>query len=131
FNLEKGMPKIMADPQRVMQVLRNLIINAVHATAKGGTISLTALRKDNLVQFEVKDTGTGILKEDQKYLFSRFYQINDSHRKRFTGSGLGLSICKGMIELMNGKIWFESKSGKGTTFYFTLPVAHKIKKEER
>ena len=131
FNLEKGMPKIMADPQRVMQVLRNLIINAVHATAKGGTISLTARRKGNLMQFEVKDTGIGISKEDQKYLFSRFYQADDSQRKKFTGSGLGLSICKGMIELMNGKIWFESQSGKGTTFYFTLPVAHKIKKEER
>ena len=131
FNLEKGMPKIMADPQRVMQVLRNLIINAVHATAKGGTISLTARRKGNLMQFEVKDTGIGIPKADQKYLFSRFYQADDSQRKKFTGSGLGLSICKGMIELMNGKIWFESQSGKGTTFYFTLPVAHKIKKEER
>ena len=131
FNLEKGMPKIMADSQRVAQVLRNLIINAVHATAKGGTISLTARRKGNLVQFEVKDTGIGISKEDQKYLFSRFYQADDSHRKKFTGSGLGLSICKGMIELMNGKIWFESNLGKGTTFYFSLPIKHKIKKEER
>jgi len=128
FHLEKDLPHINANSQRVMQVLRNLMINAVHATAKGGTISLTARRKGNLMQFEVKDTGSGILREDQKYLFSKFYQINDSHRKRFTGSGLGLSICKGMIELMNGKIWFKSKPGKGTTFYFTLPVAHKIKK---
>lgn len=129
FNLEKGIPQIMADSQRVMQVLRNLIINAVHATAQGGTISLTARMKGNLVQFEVKDTGIGISKEDQKYLFSRFYQANDSHRKKFTGSGLGLSICKGMIELMNGKIWFESVLGKGSTFYFTLPIVgkHKIK----
>ncbi|MEA3514740.1 MAG: ATP-binding protein [Nanoarchaeota archaeon] len=131
FNLEKGIPKIMADPQRVMQVLRNLIINAVHATAQGGTISLTARRKGNLVQFEVKDTGIGISKHDQKYLFTKFYQADDSHRKKFTGSGLGLSICKGMVELMNGKIWFESKPGKGTTFYFTLPIVHKIKKEKR
>ncbi|MEA3514744.1 MAG: PAS domain-containing sensor histidine kinase [Nanoarchaeota archaeon] len=131
FNLEKGIPKIMADSQRVNQVLRNLIINAVHATAKCGTISLTACRKGNLVQFEVKDTGIGISKHDQKYLFTKFYQADDSHRKKFTGSGLGLSICKGMVELMNGKIWFESKPGKGTTFYFTLPVAHKIKKVKR
>ena len=74
------------------------------------------------MQFEVRDTGLGIPKEAQDKLFSRFYQVDSSMKRKVGGSGLGLSVCKGLVELMKGKIWFESEIGKGTTFYFTLPI---------
>ncbi|MFH2021367.1 MAG: ATP-binding protein [archaeon] len=124
FVFEKNLPKIKADKERVLQVLRNLIINALHYTEKG-SISVSAYKKDNFVRFEVKDTGQGIPKESQDKLFSRFYQVDSSMKRKVGGSGLGLSVCKGLVELMNGKIWFDSVVSKGTTFYFTLPIAKK------
>ena len=65
----------------------------------------------------------GSIYYQQKFIFSRFYQVESSFTDKFGGSGLGLSICKGLVTHMKGKIWFESVEGKGTTFYFTLPVA--------
>jgi len=123
FTMEYNLPKIIADKNRLMQVLRNIIINATHFTEKG-EISLNVKRSGEFIQFEIKDTGKGIPKNYQKNIFSKFYQaesdantVSASH-----GSGLGLSISKGLVELMGGKIWFESQEGKGTTFYFTMPI---------
>ena len=104
--------------------MRNLVINAVHATPKGGIISLGVRQVGKYVLFEVKDNGSGIPEAKQKYLFTRFY----SDKKELKSSGLGLSICKGMVELMKGKIWFESKPGKGTSFFFTIPIAKTMEK---
>ncbi len=130
FSIAKKVPKIYADPERVSQVLKNLIINAVHYTPAKGKISLKVYRKGNYVQFEVKDTGVGIPKDSQKKIFSRFYQVDSSLRRKVGGSGLGLSVSKGLVNFMKGKIWFESKVGKGTTFYFTLPIAKKEVKKK-
>lgn len=121
FKIEKNLPKISADKERLLQIFRNIIINAIHYTDKG-SIYVKAYKKNKYVQFEVKDTGQGIPKKNQKYIFSRFYQVDSSMTRKIGGSGLGLSVCKGLVEMMKGKIWFESTEGKGTTFYFTIPI---------
>ncbi|MFH0876403.1 MAG: ATP-binding protein [archaeon] len=122
FSIEKGLPKIKADSERIMQVIRNLITNSIKFTGKG-TISLKVYKKGKLVQFEVKDTGQGIPEANKRFLFSKFYQVDSSMTRKVGGSGLGLSICKGLVESMGGKIWFTSEEGKGSTFYFTMPIA--------
>ena len=121
FNIESKLPMIQADYERVMQVLRNLLSNSIKFT-ESGLISLNVCREGDFVKFIVKDTGQGIPKENYEYIFSRFYQVDSSATRKVGGSGLGLSICKGLVENMGGKIWFESELGKGSTFYFTIPI---------
>ena len=121
FKIEPNLPHIQADYERVMQVLRNLISNSVKFTTSG-MIALNICREGDFVKFIVKDTGQGIPKENYEYIFSRFYQVDSSATRKVGGSGLGLSICKGLVENMGGKIWFESELGKGSTFYFTIPI---------
>jgi len=113
----------MADFERTMQVLHNLISNSVKFTAQG-RISLHVSRYGHLVRFEVSDTGQGIPKENFNSLFSRFYQVDSSMTRKVGGSGLGLSICKGLVEEMGGKIGFNSELGKGSIFGFILPIAN-------
>ncbi|MFH0875026.1 MAG: ATP-binding protein [archaeon] len=122
FIIEKNIPKINTDSARLLQVLKNLLINAVHFTEKG-TISLCVSKKGKFVLFEVKDTGEGIPKDKQSNIFSKFYQADASITRKVKGSGLGLSLSKGLVENMGGKIWFESVEGKGSTFFFTMPIA--------
>ena len=122
FHIEDELPNINADPGRVIYILKSLLMNAVQATESGGTITLKIYKNGKCVQFEVQDTGIGISEENQKYIFNRFYQVKYPVTKQFTGPGLGLSICKGLLELMNGVIWFESAPGKGSKFYFILPI---------
>ena len=77
---------------------------------------------DNRIIFSVKDNGIGISKENQKLLFKKFYQIDTSHTRKHGGTGLGLAICKGIVEGLGGMIWVESEVGKGTVFYFSVPL---------
>ncbi|MBN2141821.1 HAMP domain-containing histidine kinase [Candidatus Woesearchaeota archaeon] len=125
FEVEPGLPKVRADKERVLQILRNLITNAVKFTRKG-SIALKAYRQGPQVNFEIRDTGIGIPKDKQQFMFTKYYQVDGSYTKEFGGSGLGLSICKGLLEQMKGKIWFNSEEGKGSTFYFSLPIADKV-----
>ncbi|MEA3514746.1 MAG: HAMP domain-containing sensor histidine kinase [Nanoarchaeota archaeon] len=127
FHIENNLPNINADPGRVIYILKNLLMNAVQATESGGTVTLKIYKNGKGVQFEVEDTGIGISEENQKYIFNRFYQVKYPVAKQFTGPGLGLSICNGLLELMGGVIWFESAPGKGSKFYFTLPIGVNIK----
>lgn len=122
FHIENNLPNINADPGRVIYILKNILMNAVQATESGGSITLKIYKNGKCVQFEVQDTGIGISEENQKYIFNRFYQVKYPLTKQFTGQGLGLSICKGLLDLMNGVIWFESAPGKGSKFYFSLPI---------
>ena len=122
FVIEDRLPNVKADFERTMQVLHNLISNSIKFTIKG-TISLHVIREGEFIKFIVKDTGQGIPDENKSALFSRFYQVDSELTRKVGGSGLGLSICKGLVEGMGGKIGFESESGKGSTFYFTLPIA--------
>lgn len=117
-------PVLSCDARRIQQVLNNLISNSVKfVPEKTGVIEVTARRNGNSVEFAVKDNGIGIPEEKQAGLFRKFYQADTSLRREVGGSGLGLAISKGIVEAHNGKIWFESKLGTGSTFYFSLPSA--------
>ena len=113
---------IKTDENRFIQIINNLINNAIKFTDKGYVelgYSLKQHANKEYVEFYVKDTGSGIGKNKFNLIFDRFSQAGDKDFK--TGNGLGLSICKGIIELLKGKIWVDSEIGIGTTFYFTLP----------
>lgn len=111
---------IKTDSFKLAQILSNLVSNAMKFTSEGEVIFGYTL-KDNMIEFYVSDTGIGILPEHHDLIFSRFYQTDSSYTRRFEGTGLGLSISKAYVELMGGKIWFTSKTGVGSVFYFTLP----------
>jgi PAS domain S-box-containing protein len=113
---------LWTDKNRVRQIIDNLIQNAVDFTPKNnGRIEIGARSEDSKVVFYVKDNGMGIPKEVQPNMFKKFYQVDASHRRKHTGTGLGLVICKGIVEGLGGGIWFESEPGKSTSFYFSIP----------
>jgi two-component system phosphate regulon sensor histidine kinase PhoR len=114
------LPKIKIDSQRLEQVLVNLIHNAVKFTRPGGEIVLLAEAEPGVVMFAVQDTGIGIPEESVSRIFERFYRVDKS--RAGSGTGLGLSIAKHIVEAHKGRIWAESVEGKGSTFYFTIPV---------
>ena len=116
------LPVIELDPDRVSQVLRNLINNAIKFSEKNSKIEISAKKQKDHLLFSVKDYGPGMSFQDQIRVFEPFYQIDDSLRRKQGGTGLGLTICRGIVEAQNGKIWIDSKIGKGSTFYFTLPL---------
>ena len=109
--------------------MTNLYDNAVKYTPQGKvTIGLTG--NDQVVQFYVKDTGAGIPREDIPHLFQKFYRVDNSATRTIGGTGLGLFICRKIVELYNGRIWVESDSGKGSTFYINLPRLSTQKAQE-
>ncbi len=113
---------IKADGAKLAEIFTNLVENAAAFVPEtGGKIQITGKSEDGFVQFSVVDNGPGIPKDGIDSLFKKFYQIDTSHTRKHAGSGLGLTICRGYIEGMNGKIWVESEEGKGTTFFFTIP----------
>lgn len=118
--LEHQSSHVIADFSRIKQVVTNLINNSLKFTNKGFVEFGVELKNDNILFF-VKDTGAGIEKEKQNFIFQRFSQVHENKAFAMKGTGLGLSICKGLVNIMNGKIWFESVVGKGTSFYFTIP----------
>ena len=118
---------LRGDPTRIRQVILNLIGNAIKFTENGGvtvTVKLDKNSKPNapILFFAIKDTGIGITEEAKKRLFTPFAQADSSISRRFGGTGLGLTICKKLIEAMNGRIDLETSPGKGTTFFFTIPL---------
>jgi signal transduction histidine kinase len=116
-----ALPEVWADRNRVLQICENLIGNAVKFTPAGGRISVGAVPRDHEVLFWVADTGEGIAPDDIPHVFDRFWQAQKGERQR--GAGLGLPIVKGLVEAHGGRIWVESERNRGTTFFFTLPVA--------
>ncbi len=121
-NTSKLTSEITTDEIRLGQVLTNLIRNSVDfVPEKTGVIEIGANEENNTIVFYVKDNGIGISKENQQKLFTKFYQIDTSARRKHGGTGLGLVICKGIIEGLGGKIWMESDLGKGTTVFFSIP----------
>ena len=111
---------VYADPLRINEVLQNLVDNAIKYTITGSvTVRLTG--NDQIVQLQVEDTGEGIPEEDIPHLFQKFYRVDSSLTRTVGGTGLGLFICKKIIELYKGQIWAESTLGKGTTFFINLP----------
>lgn len=111
---------VHADPDRLREVITNLFDNAVKYTEEG-KITLGLTGNDQVVQCYVKDTGPGIPADDLPHLFQKFYRVDNSATRTIGGTGLGLFICRKIIELYNGRIWAESKLGEGSTFYINLP----------
>lgn len=116
-----SLPIVMADEVRLRQVLLNLINNASKFTPAQGQITLRALRQGSNLQVEVQDTGRGIPEDLQKRLFQPYVQVGDD-ASRLRGMGLGLALCKRLVELHGGVIWVKSEKGKGSTFGFTIPL---------
>jgi signal transduction histidine kinase len=120
YGYDESLPPVYADRHRVMQVLSNLIGNSLKFTPPGGRITVRAETKDGEVLLSVADTGPGIPKRHLEDIFSPYWQAKRTER---LGAGLGLPIAKGIVEAHGGRIWAESEPGRGTCFYFTLPVA--------
>ncbi len=121
-------PIINVDRDRICQVMANLLSNAIKYTPANGKIGIDVVNVDGEVFISIKDTGIGISLDDQQYLFTKFYRVDSSLTREIGGSGLGLSICKTIIELHGGRIWVDSEAGKGSVFTVALPVA--AQKEE-
>jgi signal transduction histidine kinase len=113
---------IIADEMKLRQILNNLIGNAIKFTQEGSISFGYELVGDSAIRFFVQDTGIGILPEVQEKIFERFRQAGENIQKRYGGTGLGLAISKGQVELMGGRIWVESEVGKGSVFYFEIPL---------
>jgi signal transduction histidine kinase len=122
FVAEPGLPKITADRYQVKLLVDNLLSNAIRYTKGGGKVSVRLFTKNKNLIFEIKDNGVGIPKEDQKYIFQKFFRAQNATRQQTQGSGLGLYIAKSVVENNKGKIYFKSDEGKGTTFWFSLPI---------
>lgn len=115
------LPDIHADAPRLEQVLVNLIHNSIKFTSPGGSIRLSGSEDRNFVRFSVQDTGVGIPAEDLLRIFERFFRVDRS--RAGGGTGLGLSIARHIVEAHGGRIWAESEEGRGSTFFFTIPIA--------
>ncbi len=130
-NLPADLPQVWCDRQRMIQVLSNLISNAIKYTPDNGKITISAEHTFNewdpkgaaeVVHINVQDTGYGIAYEDQPHLFTKFFRGTNEKILKISGTGLGLRISKSLTEMMGGTMWFESVPGEGSTFHFTIPI---------
>ena len=118
----KKLPKIKADAEKMKLAVGNLLDNAIRYSLPGGKVTMILNYGKKKIEFSVKDTGIGIPQDQQDRVFTKFFRAANVLRMATDGTGLGLFITKNIIEAHGGKIWFESEEGKGTTFYFTLPI---------
>jgi signal transduction histidine kinase len=122
-NIESDLPLIKADPDRMIQVLRNLLNNAYHYTPENGWITLTARQKDaDTVRLSINDTGPGVAEEELERIFNRFYRTDTSRPRDGEGSGLGLAIARSIVDRHGGKIWAENRPEGGLSVIIDLPV---------
>jgi two-component system sensor histidine kinase BaeS len=121
--IDPALPLCDIDAQRISQVLRNLLNNAVAHTPPGGSVVVGAKRIDGEVETSVTDTGEGIPPEDLPHVFDRFYRVDKSRSRNTGGHGLGLTIAKRLVEAHGGHITATSEPGKGSRFTFTVPVS--------
>jgi len=118
----ESLPNVYTDPDKIFIVIQNLIDNSVKYIKGKGEIRVALQQDDGFVRMAVRDTGVGIPKLQQKHIFQKFFRSDNIMKHQTVGTGLGLFISKAVVEQSGGKIWFESEEGKGTTFYFTLPI---------
>jgi signal transduction histidine kinase len=114
---------VMGDALLTREVFANFVSNASKYTPDGGTVTVALTEKDGQMQVAVADTGIGIPKKDHGQMFRKFFRAENAAKSTVQGTGLGLYVCKSIVELSGGKIWFDSEEGKGTTFFFTLNKA--------
>jgi signal transduction histidine kinase len=121
LDLPPSLPLVWADEDRLRQIVLNLLSNAAKFTPEGGKITLRARQKEANLVIEVQDSGHGISKKEQQRLFEPYHRL-ERDRERLSGLGLGLALCKTLVELHGGRIWVESKAGQGSTFIFSVPL---------
>ncbi|MHC4524140.1 MAG: sensor histidine kinase [Planctomycetota bacterium] len=130
LDVEKNIPLVHTDSQKVQQILYNLLSNAIKFTPQEGRILITAsMLNDTAVRISIMDTGPGISKEDQEKIFEKFHQLDGSITRKGEGTGLGLAICKQLADLLAGSIHLESTLGHGSTFSLDLPIHLKTLKD--
>jgi signal transduction histidine kinase len=122
-SVEKGLPKVNADADRIGQVIANLLTNANRYAEEGARVRLSASRNGKNVEFAVADNGPGLAADEVDHVFERFWRAKSGETQEVGGTGVGLAIVKSLVELHGGRIGVESTEGKGTTFTFTLPIA--------
>jgi len=126
-DISEDVEYLSADERKIKQVVFNLLSNALKFTPDSGSVRVCARKvaeeAGNFVEISVEDTGIGISEEDKKKLFQPFQQLEAVLTKKSAGTGLGLNLCKKIVELHNGRIWVESEPGKGSRFTFTIPFS--------
>lgn len=124
MELPRQLPVVWADPDRVNQVVINILSNACRYTPAGGIVRVKAAYNERLVRVAIRDSGVGISAEHLPHVFERFYRVDKSRARQSGGSGIGLAIARHLVYAQGGEIWASSEGqGKGTTFFFTLPIA--------
>jgi len=123
LDIPAALPPILADHDSLRQVLTNLLSNAIKFSPNGGTITVAAKLKVPFITVSVADQGVGIPADALPHLFNKFFRVDNQETRRIGGTGLGLALVKKIIEAHGGKVWVESTLGKGSTFFFTLPLA--------
>jgi signal transduction histidine kinase len=123
IEIPDGLPMIHADPNRLIQILNNLISNANKYTPSGGQITVRADQIEDQMRVSITDTGIGLSEADQEHLFEQFYRSENPDVREQVGWGLGLYVTRRLVEIMGGEIGAESVKEQGSTFWFTIPVA--------
>jgi len=123
---KEQLPELMLDVEKMKTAIRNIFDNALKYTLPGGKVSISLKRDVKDIEIQIRDTGMGIPQEQQARVFTKFFRGVNIMKKETEGTGLGLFISKNIIEAHGGRIWFESEEGKGSTFYFTIPVKERF-----
>jgi signal transduction histidine kinase len=123
LDLPLDLPRAWADPERIAQVIANLISNAHKYTPQGGSITVRLAQEGDHLHLSVIDTGVGLSPDERAHLFTKFYRVDKVASRQAGGTGLGLAITRALVELHGGTIGVESAEGRGSTFSFTLPLA--------
>ncbi|MBI4709029.1 MAG: HAMP domain-containing histidine kinase [Candidatus Portnoybacteria bacterium] len=123
FEADEDLPMVLSDPDKMRMVFTNLMDNAIKYTKGKGQVNVAAQKKGDYIQVSVRDEGVGIPKNQQKFIFQKFFRSDNVMKHQTVGTGLGLFIVKAIVDANNGSIWFESQEDKGATFYFKIPIA--------
>ncbi|MFC2033538.1 ATP-binding protein [Chloroflexota bacterium] len=125
-DIPESIPQVWADEERFQQIILNLLINASKFSPEGSRIALRSRQDKGSLVVQVSDTGLSISRGDQKRIFKPYQKYNTGNHENLSGLGLGLSLCKSLVDLHGGKIWLESKKDEGNTFSFSIPLKHRV-----